>query len=172
MLESAYSRGGHLIRRAYQIAQALFLDETAELGLTSVQYSALNAISELPDLDQTTLSGLIAFDKTTLVKVLDRLVAKGLVTRVRSTSDRRCHVLNATPAGKKVTEDIIPMLGRAQDRLLAPLTPKEQIVFLSLLSKIVDVNNVYSRVPLDQELYDDVKQRMDGKKALDVNEVA
>jgi DNA-binding MarR family transcriptional regulator len=48
MLESAYSRAGHLIRRAYQIAQALFLDETAELGLTPVQYSALNAINELP----------------------------------------------------------------------------------------------------------------------------
>jgi DNA-binding MarR family transcriptional regulator len=165
MLESAYARGGHLIRRTYQISQALFLDETAELGLTSVQYSALNAIVELPDLDQTTLSRLIAFDKTTLVKVLDRLTAKGLITRERSKIDRRCHILNATVEGKKIVERIVPMLEEAQNRLLAPLEPDEQIVFLSLMSKIVHVNNIYSRVPLDQELYDGVKQRMAEIKA-------
>ena len=147
----------------YQIAQALFLDETSALGLTSVQYSALNAIVELPDLDQTTLSRLIAFDKTTLVKVLDRLVAKGLITRVRSAPDRRHQVLNPTPSGRKAIQDIIPMLEQAQDRLLAPLAPDEQIVFLSLMSKIVHVNNVYSRVPLDQDLYDKVKTRIGGR---------
>jgi DNA-binding MarR family transcriptional regulator len=76
VLETAHARAGHLIRRTYQISQALFLNETAELGLTSVQYSALNAIVQLPDLDQASLSGVIALDKTTLVKVLDRLVSK------------------------------------------------------------------------------------------------
>jgi DNA-binding MarR family transcriptional regulator len=166
MLESAYSRGGHLIRRTYQISQALFLDETTELGLTSVQYSALNAICELPDLDQATLSRLIAFDKTTLVKVLDRLVTKGLVTRERSTTDRRRHVLNATAEGRRVIGEIVPMLERAQDRLLAPLGPDEQTVFLSLLSKIVQVNNVYSRVPLDPDLYDIVKEKLDSSLAV------
>ncbi len=165
MLETAHSRAGHLIRRTYQISQALFLDETAVLGLTSVQYSALNAIVQLPDLDQASLSGVIALDKTTLVKVLDRLVAKHLITRVRSTTDRRCHVLNATEKGKKVLSDIIPMLDRSQERLLAPLAPDEQVVFLSLLSKIVRVNNIYSRVPLDHELYDGVKLRTQANKA-------
>jgi DNA-binding MarR family transcriptional regulator len=172
VLESAYSRAGHLIRRTYQISQALFLDETAALGLTSVQYSALNAIVHLPDLDQASLSGVIALDKTTLVKVLDRLVAKDLITRVRSTTDRRCHVLNATAKGKKVIADIVPMLDRIQERLLAPLAPDEQVVFLSLLSKIVRVNNIYSRVPLDQELYDGVKRRAEANKAAAIGESA
>ena len=34
-------RPGHLIRRLKQIATALFLEETAELNLTPVQYAAL-----------------------------------------------------------------------------------------------------------------------------------
>jgi MarR family transcriptional regulator, lower aerobic nicotinate degradation pathway regulator len=165
VLEVAYSRAGHLIRRTYQISQALFLNETAELGLTSVQYSALNAIVQLPDLDQASLSGVIALDKTTLVKVLDRLVSKDLITRVRSTTDRRCHVLNPTAKGRKTIADILPMLDRIQERLLAPLAPDEQVVFLSLLSKIVQVNNIYSRVPLDHEVYDGVKQRAEANKA-------
>jgi len=159
LLETNYARAGHLIRRAYQISQAIFLDETSKLGLTSVQYSALNAIVELPGIDQASLSGLIAFDKTTLVKVLDRLVAKGLITRIRSTEDRRRHVLTATDRGRQAIKKIIPMLDRAQERILAPLNPKEQAVFLSLLTKLVNVNNAYSRVPLNVELYVGVKSR-------------
>ena len=164
MLENTYARAGHLIRRAYQIAQAIFLDETSKVGLTSVQYSALNAIVQLPGIDQATLSGLIAFDKTTLVKVLDRLVAKGLITRVRSTEDRRRQVLTATDQGQKIICQIIPMLDSAQGRILAPLNAEEQTVFLSLLTKLVDVNNSYSRVPLNAGLYADAKSRVDAAK--------
>jgi DNA-binding MarR family transcriptional regulator len=163
VLEAAHSRAGHLIRRTYQISQALFLSETAELGLTSVQYSALNAIVQLPDLDQASLSGVIALDKTTLVKVLDRLVAKDLITRVRSTTDRRCHVLNATAKGKKIIAEIGPMLDRIQERLLAPLSPDE---------KLVQVNNIYSRVPLDHEIYDGVLLRAQASKAAAIAESA
>jgi DNA-binding MarR family transcriptional regulator len=172
VLEAAHSRAGHLIRRTYQISQALFLSETAELGLTSVQYSALNAIVQLPDLDQASLSGVIALDKTTLVKVLDRLVAKDLITRVRSTTDRRCHVLNATAKGKKIIAEIGPMLDRIQERLLAPLSPDEKVVFLSLLTKLVQVNNIYSRVPLDHEIYDGVLLRAHASKAAAIAESA
>lgn len=166
MLETSYGRPGHLVRRAYQISQAIFLDETSELGLTSVQYSALNAIAELPGIDQATLSGLIAFDKTTLVKVLDRLVTKGLITRVRSTEDRRRQVLTATDKGRKLLKDIIPMLDSAQKRILEPLTQEEQTVLLTLLSKLVQVNNSYSRAPLNPDLYAGVKSRVDAEKKL------
>jgi NAD(P)-dependent dehydrogenase (short-subunit alcohol dehydrogenase family) len=39
-LELFYSRAGHLMRRANQIAVAIFLEEAAELGLTAVQHAA------------------------------------------------------------------------------------------------------------------------------------
>src|SRR5688572_32123944 len=83
-LDLFYSRAGHMIRRLNQISTAIFLEETAELGLTSVQYASLNVIERKPGIDQVTLSSMAAFDKTTLVKVLDRLVDKGLVTRKQS----------------------------------------------------------------------------------------
>src|SRR5262245_34548727 len=98
-LQKFYSRPGHLIRRLQQISVALFLEETGSLGLTTVQYAALNMIAEVPGIDQVSLSNMIAFDKTTIVKVLDRLVDKGLITRTRSTSDRRTNHLNVTPKG-------------------------------------------------------------------------
>ncbi len=80
---------GHLARRFQQIAVAVFLAEVADAGfdLTPVQYAALATIKANPGLDQVTLAGLIAYDRTTITGVIDRLVQKGLVERRASSRD-------------------------------------------------------------------------------------
>jgi DNA-binding MarR family transcriptional regulator len=151
-LDLFYSRAGHMIRRLNQISTAIFLEETAELGLTSVQYAALNVIERKPGIDQVTLSSMAAFDKTTLVKVLDRLVDKGLVTRKQSTTDRRRHELHATAKGRDTIRKIIPLIDRCEQRILTPLNAEDRRKFLEIASRLVSVNNMYSRAPLDLEL--------------------
>lgn len=138
MPEEPFSRFGHLIRRTYQIAQALFFDETRSLDITPVQYAALSAIVASPGLDQAALSRTISFDKTTLVKVLDRLVEKGLITRIRSLDDRRRHLLRPTDAGLKIATAVEPMIDRTQERLVAPLDRHEQAILKNLLRRVVD----------------------------------
>jgi DNA-binding MarR family transcriptional regulator len=158
-LDTFYSRPGHLIRRLNQISQGLFQEEAGSLGLTSVQYAALSMIREVPGIDQVRLSSLIAFDKTTIVKVLDRLVEKKLITRTRSPDDRRSNLLHATDDGVKVLKQIEPMLDRSDRRIVAPLSAAEQRQFMELLTRLVHVNNVYSRAPMDQELRDELVTR-------------
>jgi DNA-binding MarR family transcriptional regulator len=158
-LDLFFSRAGHLIRRMNQISVAMFLEETRLLGLTTVQYAALNMIDEVPNIDQARLSSMIAFDTTTLVKVLDRLSEKGLITRTRSQTDRRKQLLNATAKGHEVIKKIQPMIDRSEQRLLAPLAPSDRRKFVELLTQLVDVNNVYSRAPLDNELLDGLTSR-------------
>ena len=70
---------GHLARRFQQIAVAAFLAEVEEAGydLTPVQCAALAAVGANPRIDQVTLAGLIAFDRTTITGVVDRLAQKG-----------------------------------------------------------------------------------------------
>jgi hypothetical protein len=90
---------------------------------------------------------MIAFDTTTLVKVLDRLSEKGLITRTRSQTDRRKQLLNATAKGHEVIKRIQPMIDRSEQRLLAPLGPSDRRKFMEMLTQLVNVNNVYSRAP-------------------------
>ena len=94
---------GHLARRFQQIAVAVFLAEIGEAGfdLTPVQYAALAAIRTNPGIDQATLAGLIAYDRTTITGVVDRLVQKGLLVRHPSSRDRRARELQITEAGKR-----------------------------------------------------------------------
>lgn len=151
-LDLFYSRAGHLMRRANQIAVAIFLEEAAELGLTAVQHAALAMIGEVPGIDQATLSSMIALDKASLVKVLDRLVGKGLITRTQSATDRRRHMLAVTPRGRDLVKKIMPVIDRCEQRILAPLNAADRRRFVRMLAQIVRVNNVYSRAPLDDEV--------------------
>ena len=113
---------GHLIRRAHQTSTALFAAECGQFDLTSVQYAAMSALQATPDLDATRLAALIAFDRSTLGDVLERLEAKGWIVRAPSSNDRRVKKLALSAAGAAVLASVQPAVERVQDQLLATLS--------------------------------------------------
>lgn len=140
---------GHLARRFQQIAVAVFLAEVEAAGydLTPVQYAALAAVGAHPGVDQVTLAGLIAFDRTTITGVADRLVAKGLITRRESNRDRRARELTITAAGRQTLRGIAPAVEAAQRTMLRGLTDREANELLRLLQKAIAAGNELSRAP-------------------------
>ncbi|WP_441252760.1 MarR family winged helix-turn-helix transcriptional regulator [Tardiphaga sp. 71_E8_N1_1] len=142
-------RPGHLARRFQQIAVAVFHAEVEAAGydLTPVQYAALTAVAAQPAIDQVTLAGVIAYDRTTITGVVDRLVQKGLLVRQANARDRRVRELLVTPQGRRVVEGIEPAVETAQQIMLRGLNSKETAEFLRLLRKVTDAGNELSRAP-------------------------
>jgi DNA-binding MarR family transcriptional regulator len=128
---------GHLIRRLNQIATALFREHMAEIGLdvTPVQFAVLAALSDAPDIDQATLANTVAYDKVTIGGVIDRLVAKGLVDRRASPSDRRAKALRLTQNGVVMLDRLRPQIRILQEEILTGLTPDEGDLLVALLKK-------------------------------------
>jgi DNA-binding MarR family transcriptional regulator len=147
-MDDVYLKPGHLIRRAQQIAVALFMEECAAFDITPVQYASLVAIREHPGVDATRLSALIAFDRSTLGSVLERLEVKGLVERTNSRQDKRVKTLRLTRAGSRMLREVEPAVIKAQERILAPLKPEDRRRLMALLAELVELNNDASRVPL------------------------
>lgn len=147
-MQTLYEKPGHMIRRMQQIAVAIFMEECAAFDLTPVQYAALVAIREHPGVDATRLSALIAFDRSTLGDVLERLEGKGLIARGASPRDRRVKLLHLTAAGGDALAAAEPAVERAQERILAPLEPAQRREIVRLLARLVDLNNAASRAPL------------------------
>ena len=141
---------GHLARRFQQIAVAVFLAEVGDAGfdLTPVQYAALAAIKNNPGIDQVTLAGLIAYDRTTITGVIDRLVQKDLVTRKASARDRRARELQMTETGKRTLRAITPAVEAAQRIMLRGLSAREAAQLMQLLRKAIAAGNALSRAPL------------------------
>ena len=141
---------GHLARRFQQIAVAVFLAEVDQAGydLTPVQYAALAAVTANPGIDQVTLAGLIAYDRTTITGVVDRLVQKDLLVRRASSRDRRARELQITDDGRRTLCGITPAVEAAQRIMLRGLTEKEAAELMRLLRKAITAGNELSRAPL------------------------
>lgn len=143
-----YSRPGHLVRRLQQIAVAIFMTETAEFGITPVQYSALLAVRNHRGIDQTTLTEIIAYDRSTIGEVVKRLENKRLIRRATGNEDRRAKLLYITPAGRRLLSRLKKVVDIAQDKIVAPLTDEDRATFMRIMRMLVDLNNDHSRVPL------------------------
>ena len=140
---------GHAIRRLHQISVGVFLQELGDLGITPVQYGALQAVANQPGIDQRTLARAIALDASTTGGVVDRLEARGWLERRMSPDDRRTRLLFLTAAGEQGLSDAVPGMLRAQDQILAPLTVRQREEFMRLLLILVTKNNELSRAPSD-----------------------
>ena len=150
-MDAVYAAPGYLFRRMQQIAVALFIEECKAFDLTPVQYAALIAIHTHPGIDATRLSAVIAFDRSTLGNVIERLQVKKLIERKPSPGDKRVKLLYLTTPGAALLRDIIPSVDRAQVRMLQPLKPSDRRTLVALLAQLVDLNNEASRVPLRAE---------------------
>ena len=150
-MDAVYAKPGYLFRRMQQIAVAIFVEECKAYDLTPVQYAALVAIRTHPGIDATRLSAVIAFDRSTLGNVIERLEAKQLIERKPSREDRRVKLLYLTRAGGALLRDIMPSVDRSQARMLQPLKPADRRTLMALLTQLVDLNNEASRVPLRAE---------------------
>ncbi len=152
---------GHLARRFQQIAVAVFHAEVEEAGydLTPVQYAALSTIRTHPAIDQATLAGLIAYDRTTITGVVDRLVQKGLLVRQANSRDRRVRELQITDEGRRIIHGIEPAVEAAQRMMLRGLSADEADSLLRLLRKAIAAGNELSRAPLREASTDAARKK-------------
>ncbi|OKO77374.1 MarR family transcriptional regulator [Bradyrhizobium sp. AS23.2] len=150
-MDAVYAAPGYLFRRMQQIAVSIFMEECKAFDLTPVQYAALIAIHTHPGIDATRLSAVIAFDRSTLGSVIERLQAKDYIERKPAPEDKRIKLLYLTKSGAAILREIIPVVERAQARMLEPLKPADRKALMGLLVQLVDLNNEASRVPLRAE---------------------
>jgi DNA-binding MarR family transcriptional regulator len=128
---------GHCIRRLQQIAVALFMQEAADAGVTPVQFAVLQVLAAQPGLDQRTLARAVSFDTSTIGGVVDRLEARGLLTRSHSPGDRRVRLLHLTPEGESLLADLTPSMLRTQGRILEPLSATERKDFMRMMRLVI-----------------------------------
>lgn len=148
-LDELYRRPGFLIRRANQIAVALFLEETGALGVTNSQYGILLVLKHHPGIDQVSVAKLLGLDRSTTGLVLDKLEAVGLIGRSVGAHDKRRRTLSLTKAGERMLDRLAEPAKRAQAHVLSAFTPQERIELIRLLDKFVTRFNDSTRVPLD-----------------------
>jgi len=90
------------IRRVFQLVNEQSKLAEKETGITGPQLWAIKTIAEFAPIKGADLARRMYLHPTTIVGIVDRLEARGLVTRTRSTVDRRIVELELTSAGKEL----------------------------------------------------------------------
>jgi DNA-binding MarR family transcriptional regulator len=88
------------------------------------------------ELDATRLSELIAFDRSTIGDVLERLETKGWITRNDSADDKRIKLIRLTSEGAQLVKAVKDAVKRVQNHLLEKFSPRERAMLIKLLRKL------------------------------------
>lgn len=113
------------------------MQEAGESGVTTVQFAVLQALADQAGMDQRTLAGVVSLDTSTIGGVIDRLEARGLLTRSHSDGDRRVRLLHLTPDGEALLASLTPSMLRTQQRLLEPLSAAQRRDFMRMMQLVI-----------------------------------
>jgi DNA-binding MarR family transcriptional regulator len=134
--EDLWQHPGHLIRRALQVLNMVWAEEVSKT-VTSPQFAVLNALLREPGLDQQTLGGRVALDRSTVAEVVARLTERDLVRWRRDAADGRRKVIELTARGEEVLQELIPRTHEMTRRLVRGLRAGEEADLLRLLTLLV-----------------------------------
>lgn len=146
--ERLFHHPGFLIRRAYQIFSGLYEEVLGDFGLTHAQWAVLVAVEAFPGIDQTEVSRAAGIDKTSSGRAVDRMVARGILETTPGATDRRRKKLHLTKEAQKLLPKVRAGSDRFRDAILARLDEQECAELLTALRRFVEVNDDYSRAPM------------------------
>jgi MarR family transcriptional regulator, lower aerobic nicotinate degradation pathway regulator len=142
---SGYDLGehaAHVIRRAHQRATMRFQQVMGEHDLTPTQMAALATVMKHGELSQNQLGRLTAMDPSTISIVIRKLLKHGLVQRSSSREDQRLTLIRLTDHGIRYTAPLLALSVEAGRRVLAPLKPSERALFMEMLHRVADGEDV------------------------------
>jgi len=109
----------------------------SDLGLSQATAWPIVMTGRMGDgVRQGALAEALAIEGPSLVRVLDQLVASGLMTREEDPTDRRAKRLHLTPAGQAVRQQAEDLLLVLRRRLFKGVDEKEVQVFLNVLDAL------------------------------------
>lgn len=128
---------GYSLKRAQLRIFEDFLRCVAPLRLTPAQFSVLLLLDRNPGRNQTEIANTLGILRPNFVAMLDGLESRDLCTRLRSTNDRRSHVLLLTDKGRAVLARAKRLVASKHEaRLNELLGPANRSALLSMLAKI------------------------------------
>ncbi|MEO7399203.1 MAG: MarR family winged helix-turn-helix transcriptional regulator [Polaromonas sp.] len=129
---------GYLMRRIIALLAQGIERELEPAGLTNAQWVPLLKLYMGRASTAAELARECELDAGSMTRLLDRLEAKQLCRRIRSSDDRRVVNLELTDAGRLAAQGIPGILCKAQNTLLAGFSVDEWKNLKSYLRRMLD----------------------------------
>ncbi|PIF26098.1 DNA-binding MarR family transcriptional regulator [Acidovorax sp. 56] len=128
---------GYLLRKVMSSIRTQADAQLSTHGLTYAQWMPLFKLSLSDQATVATLARDLETDPASMTRSLDRMEAKGLVVRERSTVDRRVVQVTLTPEGQRIAALVPPVLADVLNGHLSDFSHDEWQLLLSLLRRML-----------------------------------
>src|SRR3954470_11555450 len=127
-----------LLKRLGMSAKERSLAAFDDAGLHPYHHAILAVLDEGSRETQGAIADALGYDRGQLVGLLDELEDAGLVERRRDPNDRRRHVVQMTPAGRKTLARLRGLSRRLEEEFFGPLESDERAVLHALLLRLAE----------------------------------
>lgn len=127
---------GFLSARFTSVAATVSNRALARFGLRTRSYSLVEIAASSGGLSQRDIGRMLWLDKAHVVRLVDEVVAMGLVVRTKDPRDGRVWLIRATPQGAAVAEDAGLALDEAFAELLRRLSEDEVAAAVTTLRRL------------------------------------
>jgi DNA-binding MarR family transcriptional regulator len=125
--------------RLFQLGNSLQRQSTKELGISTVQWAVLGALSRSQVADGMSfaeLSDYLVVSRQNLDGVLKRLERDKHVIRVADNTDRRARLVKLTPQGRRCWASLQPKIYEFYRQAMVQFRFDDSIAFVHFLNKL------------------------------------
>lgn len=127
---------GFLVGDCSRMMRRSFNERVTALGLTQAQWRALVHLSRNEGLNQVSLAELLEVQPITVARLIDKLVASGLVERRPDPDDRRAQRLYLSSTSTPLLDQLWETANELHAFAYDGMTPDEQNLLIELLIKL------------------------------------
>ena len=119
------------------VSRAISREYARRFGLSIPEWRVIAVLRDFPGISSGELADESGMDNVAVSRAVNHLVRAGLVTRHACPADRRRRVLDLTPQGESVYDEITPLALGYERSLLETLEPEERGQLDALLDKLL-----------------------------------
>jgi MarR family transcriptional regulator for hemolysin len=142
---------GFLLKDVTRLYVQRFEQRARRFGVTLPQCKALAHLSKNEGISQVRLAELADIDPMTLVRILDRMEADGLVERRPDPSDRRARRLHLTSKAAPFLDTIWHLADLTRAEACQGISKKERELFIDILKRIHANLSAHADAPIEDD---------------------
>ncbi|TBM19071.1 transcriptional regulator SlyA [Hafnia paralvei] len=128
---------GSDLARLVRVWRALIDQRLKPLELTQTHWVTLCNINRLPpDQSQIQLAKAIGIEQPSLVRTLDQLEEKGLITRHTCANDRRAKRIKLTEEAAPIIKEVNDVITITRGEILSGVSPEEVTLLTNLIERL------------------------------------
>jgi DNA-binding MarR family transcriptional regulator len=125
---------GYVVRRAQSWMSHEFKRAFGSVNISPAECGVLRLIRANPGLTQTHVADTLGMEKAHLVHMLERLRRRRLISRKRSTDDRRRFELQLTRDGTELLKRVAPMIEAHEQVIIGRIGADGRLQLLKILA--------------------------------------